>query len=142
MMEITHLTITYSFLFLSVYISTVIYEFCLFTEVNAKNEMNVVSEPVSDLQSKLEPAKAPSFSEVPKVLSRTTNVEATNLSNGDGPKVRKLTDIHLYPLKSCGAFKVRAEQGKNKSHYLKHFKVQIKGTLFFCVVLFFITVEG
>ncbi|RUS71141.1 hypothetical protein EGW08_021094 [Elysia chlorotica] len=47
---------------------------------------------------------ADSFLEKPVTIPAFPNPDCP--SNDSGPKVRKLTDIHLYPLKSCGAFKV------------------------------------
>ena len=61
-----------------------------------------MKKPVSEAQPKPDVAPTVPVSEVARVVP-----VAPGLSNGSGPKVRTLTDIHLYPLKSCGAFKVR-----------------------------------
>ncbi|GFR68356.1 molybdenum cofactor sulfurase, partial [Elysia marginata] len=74
---------------------------------NKDVQVNGVNKSMSvDANTKPDSSQTPSFPDVPKVLPRTVVANSAGVSSSNGPKVMKLTDIHLYPLKSCGAFKV------------------------------------
>lgn len=70
-------------------------------------QANGLNKPVSSNNTvksdSIKSLSTPKFStNLPKTIISNSSIVA----NGNGATIRRLTDIHLYPLKSCGAFKV------------------------------------
>ncbi|GFO22945.1 molybdenum cofactor sulfurase [Plakobranchus ocellatus] len=56
--------------------------------------------------TKTESVPAQPAPSIPKIVPKATTNDVSNVASNRGETQRTLTDIHLYPLKSCGAFKV------------------------------------